>query len=271
MKKTYVYFIALSAALAGCTRATFSPIGDAGTGGPEVRTGDAGSCQLPDADVTCLPATTIHGMCDPVCQTGPCDWCHGGKCSIAGDDSTSICTSGGSDTLMAFCTVFSPTSHYQYDSCGRGYICLSNGVDVAQCFSLCGSSADCKGGNVACTQRPVASPSASLAYVCDPKYDSCDLSCCDPIIATGSNNGCPSSNQTCYLVTNGPNSQTNRTVCEYVSGGLIRGRQCTNSRDCIPTNACIEGFCHAVCVYPNGPCPGGLTCSPYGNQYGYCP
>jgi hypothetical protein len=265
MKKTYVYFIALSAALAGCTRATFSPIGDAGQGGPEVGTADAGSCQHYDA--ACAAATKLLGMCDPVCQTGPCKWCQGEKCSIAGDNSTTICTQGGPRTLMQSCQVFNANSNNRSDTCGPGYICLGNGGGVEQCFSLCGSSADCT-ENVACTPRPVAPPSVSQAYVCDPPYDSCDSLCCNPI----SNTGCLPE-QTCYLVTNlpsVPNSHTNRTVCEYVSGSTPPGSPCDNSRDCYPTNVCsFDGKCHPVCNATNT-CVSGAQCLAYGDQYGYC-
>lgn len=277
MKKTCVYLLALPALVAGCTRATFPPVvvQDSGPDGPpDGGTVDAGICQA-DVGITCASTTLNSGVCDPVCQTGSCAWCQGQKCSVRGDNGESTCTSAGPKTLNDYCTITNPNTRLQFDNCGLGYICMGDfGAGVTQCFSFCGSSADCA-GNVDCTPRPVAAdpqPPSILAprvKVCDPAYGTCP-SCCDPI----GNTGCPvQGGQTCYLVSNDPKTQTNRTVCEFVSGGLSTGAPCSYSRDCLQGSGCYAGVCHTVCnpsvsstcANTNAPC-----IAPTGSQYGYC-
>ncbi len=275
MKKSHIYLLALPALVVGCMRAHFPLIAaqdaavaqDAGRDGPhaDVGTVDAGVCQAPD--VACAAPTPSNGICDPVCQTGPCKWCQGEKCSIAGDGKF-ICTSSGTGTVgQAGCLVTYSGEPNQFDNCSLGLICLSaSGTSNTQCFSLCGSDPDCK-GNVACTPRPVASGSAPPVNVCDPPYGICPLSCCDPI----GNKGCLTQ-QTCYVVTNVAKTTTNRTVCEYVSGQTRNGSPCTYSRECLRGSMCTDGgFCRVVCDRTAPiPCASNADCTAYGDQYGYC-
>jgi len=153
-----------------------------GTGGVEAGPGEA-SVACPAPNLTCSGGSAT-GICDPVCQTGGCDWCNQ-KCSYAFDGVTtqSICASKAQKVFPQACQVTSSGSLQQSDDCAPGSICLAPtiGDNFTYCFGLCRSKADCLYG-VECGQRRL-SPAGGLVGVCDPPYDQCGAggNCCDPV------------------------------------------------------------------------------------------
>lgn len=164
------------------------------------------------------------------------------------------------------------------DNCEDHNVCLEPAPNTSQgalCFALCGPGAACAGG-VACGERPLSDTTS--IQVCDPSYQNCEGSCCNPTDPTV--NACPF-NRPCYLVeAPGANRAASWTVCEYASGGGFRGAPCTLSRDCIEGLTCVgaenggkgSGTCLVVCdpLKPNA-CGANGYCQPFPKQWGYCP
>jgi hypothetical protein len=288
----------LLASSAACTKASFVPVpggaggaggsgisggaGDSGTVDGGAGAGDSGAAvdsgPGPDVTLTC-PATPLAcsastaGICDPVCQTGACNWCNQ-KCTyaLAGATAQPTCAATGKQTVFQPCGVNSSGSASQNDNCLPGSICLQpiSGTNSWYCFSLCTSTADCIGA-VDCGQRYLF-PQGPQVYVCDPPYDECgpNSQCCDPFAAPGTS-PC-ASNQFCLLASPDPITNHSRTVCEFSYGGGQNGSFCSSPHDCMTANTCVNGFCHRVCNDAN-PCPtGGRTClTTWSIEYGYCP
>jgi hypothetical protein len=271
---------------AACTRANFVPVGDGAAdadmtdGGTDIevtsRATEVNDTEVPDAGVdtracpapsvpSCVPSTT--GICDPVCQTGACDWC-AQKCSyvVGSAGGVPACAGTGAGLVFQPCAVRSSGTPQQSDDCAPGGICLAPviGDSPAYCFSLCRTSADCLGG-VACGQRRLSAASGLVA-VCDPAYDQCgpDGTCCDPV----ANLGCPA-NRVCLLVTPDLGSGHSRTVCEFAYGDGRDGSPCSSARDCQIRNTCVDGSCRVLCSATTT-CPAGGACTPQGSEYGYC-
>jgi hypothetical protein len=268
---------------AGCVKAEFVPTTDGATGPDDA--GDIGSADSdaratsdtagPEARPICS-APTVFGCgtlalapCDPVCQTGDCDWCTQ-KCSYAyatdNRGPVPMCAATGTAKAPASCTVSFEGTARQSDDCAPGSICLAGTIGETRryCFVLCRSAIDCPGG-VACGERPL-SLAGGVVDVCDPPYDPCgpDGTCCDPLADTGCG-----ADRHCLLVTPDQGSGHSRTVCEYAYGDGRNGSSCTSARDCQTRNACVNGSCQAICDASH-PCPGAGTCVPLGDEYGYC-
>jgi hypothetical protein len=263
-----------------CIKAKFEPItgGEGGTGGTTEAgtTGNddsglasdvGGSCPEPNLPCSGSPST---GICDPVCQTGDCDWCSQ-KCTYVFDGTSAQPTCASSTGHGAFpnsCTRYSAATSKQSDDCAPGSICLrpTVGDSVSYCFQLCAAAADCLGG-LECGQRQLSSLGGSVG-VCDPPYSPCgtDGTCCDPLALTG----CPD-NRVCLLVSPDPGAQPqhSRTVCEFGNGGQVDSQPCSASRDCMEKYTCVNNMCRRVCNTAS-PCPPGATCKPWGVEYGYC-
>lgn len=290
-----------------CAKANFVPItSDAEISGGAGGSAEAGSggaigsgpdvsmtCDAAGWSPTCVPSDTPE-ICDPVCQSGSCNWCLE-KCTYVLVGSTAQPTCAGKDPSPAgvfqACGVTSSGSGIQHDNCGPGSICLQpiNGgnVDNGYCFALCHSAIqNCPG--VACTQRSLSSTGGTvLVSVCDPPYDRCgpDGNCCDPFASsTGdASTGSCGQGQVCLLVSPDPSSLHSRTVCEFSSGAGKNGAACASAHDCAPANTCVNGGahngCHRVCSNPNYPCPAATgcilcpvgDCLPWGSEYGFCP
>jgi hypothetical protein len=256
-------------AAGGCVRAQFASLENADAGR------DVGSTSCVDATtpVAGCQAKT-GGLCDPVCQSGTCDWC-GQKCSL---DKTGApaCVARGSLSIGQTCTIFLEGTAQQRDECRAGGICLTPNVggSVAYCFALCRSPVDCPGG-VACAARPLGS--GAVALVCDPEYTTCDpamaAGCCDPLASDSGTSGC-GNGRFCYLTTPDPAGHS-RTMCEYATGGKGRGEACQSSRECLEKYVCVpsgadnSGTCQRVCS-SSKPCSGS-TCVSLGSEFGYCP
>jgi hypothetical protein len=278
-KPAAFYSFAILGLTVACTRASFSLVEDgssrdlpadpASSGGNEPV--EARTCPAPPVP-GCTSQNANGAPCDPVCQTGNCDWC-GEKCTVDGNGAP-VCASVGVKAARSSCTIELGGNVSQHDNCTPGNICLSpdTGSGYAYCFPLCRSNLDCLGG-VACGRRPIspiASATPVLVSVCDPEYLSCNPSsaapCCNPLKLTG----CPLG-QYCYLVSPDPQGDS-RTVCEYTTG-LGTRTPCNSSRDCYPGYGCASsGNCQKVCD-PNATtntCDG-RPCTASGNQFGYCP
>jgi hypothetical protein len=116
---------------------------------------------------------------------------------------------------------------------------------------------------------------ATTIRVCDPPYQNCASAsepCCDPLASQSCGPG-----RYCYLLPPQAGSEDSWTVCEYETGGSLRGQSCATSRDCLPGLACFfetpsspGGECRQVCNPTDASsCPTG-TCLPYGKQWGLC-
>jgi hypothetical protein len=266
----------LSVWAVACANASFAPApiadGGGGTDGtaaaddsgvePDVEPDVSESCPEPNQPCSGSPAT---GICDPVCQHGGCNWCKE-KCSYVFDGTAAqpACVSKtGQGVFPASCTYAK-----QSDNCAQGSICLPPAVGdpIPYCFQLCVLAEDCVGG-MACGQRNFSSLNVSIG-VCDPPYDSCGGTCCDPLGGIG----CSAPRGVCLLVSPDPdpNSQHSRTVCEFDHGGQRPGQTCSASRDCLQKTTCVDGICRQVCNDAN-PCASGADCKKWGNEYGYCP
>jgi hypothetical protein len=259
MKALVFYVIALSGL--ACVRAELSPVETKDSSAPKP---DAFACLAPK----CTAQPTGGAPCDPVCQTGTtCDWCSE-KCSIAGDG-TVACLSIGTRETESLCTRSSPDSPLQHDDCVAGDVCLPIvGSQGDYCFRHCGSNLDCPGG-VRCAERPLTT-TGRTAMVCDPHYTGCDPSapgggCCDPTTGSGCTDG-----RFCYLVAKDPVTQESRTVCEYTTGINTRS-ECSLASDCADGYSCHPSLraCRQVCDLSHPACLVG-TCTPNGNQYGFC-
>jgi hypothetical protein len=230
-------------------------------------------------DMMCAAPTLCGGQsgnpCDPVCQTGACDWCSQ-KCSFSGDGAT-VCSSrdnGGTRPPAGSCTLRNPGQPDESDDCVPGNICLYGEAGAAggHCFALCRTSVDCP-GNVACGPRPLPASggSARTVNVCNVVPTKCDSlptsPCCDPINATTT--PCPSGSF-CYLATADSQTLDSRTSCEFSTGTQAKSNACQSSRDCLQKLGCApDGFCHIVCSAEQT-CSTG-PCVLEGNQFGYCP
>jgi hypothetical protein len=266
----------------GCARASFAPVPDAAQADvlldPPVDVPDAASAASLDAFAEraaqcpapslpgCAPAGA--GACDPVCQTGGCDWCSQ-KCSFAYTPDGGVaptCTRKGTAVFPQACSSTAAGSVRQSDDCAPGSVCLPPviGDRPTYCFALCRSRADCTYA-VECAPRTL-SAAGGLVSVCDPPYDQCgrDGTCCDPI----ANQGC-GANRVCLLVSPDLGSGHSRTVCELSFGDGRNGSPCASARDCQLRNTCVAGACREVCS-DTAPCPTGLSCVDYGSELGYC-
>ena len=281
LKPSLSHLFALVWLLPACVRAVFSPIDPgiaSGVGGAGGTVGDTISCPAPSVKA-CQAQSSVGATCDPVCQTGACDWC-AKKCSLAGDGS-SVCSAAGPLATGSACAVFLDGTPDRYDLCASGNICLTPdlGSGLSYCFALCRTAIDCPSGG-ACSER-VLSASSDLPVsvkVCDPPYRSCNPSapqrCCDPLGTVGCDAG-----QFCYLAPPDPVTRDDRTVCDYSTGAGGRTSPCNTSRDCMPEWTCfgasagVTGVCRRVCdPKATNPCGvGGGACGSYGNQYGLCP
>ena len=168
---------------AACTKAKFEPTaggaGGAGATGGTTDTGDSGTMldasePCPPPVISCSSNTVPTTGCDPVCQSGDCDWC-GKKCTwvAAGINPAAACVAMPSATQtnpLERCTTYSPGNPDQTDDCVPGYICLPPGLGAPShfCFQLCASSADCDGGTP-CGLRPLFSGGSLSVSVCDPR------------------------------------------------------------------------------------------------------
>ena len=262
----------------GCTDAVFVPMedgmadADPDSGGGNVGR-DAGDST--PADLLCeapsMPSCMAEskGICDPVCQTGDCDWC-GQKCSYvyAAEQGEVVpaCVGTGTGTLTRPCTVSSSGSERQSDDCAPGSICLAPDDDSGPtyCFGLCRSQADCLFGSP-CGQRALSS-AGGVVDVCDPPFDICGENgkCCDPF-----GEGDCGANRYCLLVSPDATSQHSRTVCEFSYGRIGVGSACTSARDCGIRNVCVNHVCRQVCSSEVA-CPSEQNCLPWGSEYGYC-
>jgi hypothetical protein len=203
------------------------------------------------------------------------------------DPGQTFCTPGGCDKIchrtdlprratFGHCDKTVAVDGVRTDTCEDRNVCLEPAPNTSQgsfCLALCGKDTDCPGG-VACGERPLSD--GTSVRVCDPGYQDCEGSCCDPTDTTG--NAC-TLNRPCYLVSVPSSTRvTNWTVCEYASGGALKGTPCTLSRDCIEGLTCVgaesgvkgSGTCLVVCdpSKPNA-CPDG-PCQPFPKQWGYC-
>ena len=133
--------------------------------GLTVGAGDASDFESQHDGVCTAPSvmycsTVATGICDPVCQTGSCDWCDQ-KCSLVFASSSGsiepVCTSRGAGTYPSACAVTAVGSSQQSDDCAPGSICLAPtiGDSFTYCFGLCRSPADCAYG-VACGARKLS-------------------------------------------------------------------------------------------------------------------
>ena len=277
-----------------CTKASFERIasgGAGGSGGGADAGGSGGGGQIadagdaesaggsgdassgPEAGVVCpavplVCSATTAGSCDPVCQTGSCNWCTE-KCTYAFDGvrEQPTCASKGQKTVLQQCRLDSAGLPTQHDDCAPGNICLAPtiGDNLTYCFSLCVRAADCT--NVNCGHRPLSAAGGSVS-VCDPPYDQCgvDGTCCDPI----SGSGCPA-DRVCLLVSPDSGTKHSRTVCDFAYGNGRNGVTCDSSRDCYIGNACVpDSTCRQVCKSAND-CPNSGVCTMWETEYGYCP
>jgi hypothetical protein len=270
--------IALLVGAGACAKASFAPAtiadGGGGTDGPAAAA-DSGvepdvgefevgeSCSEPNLPCSDAPAT---GICHPICQRGGCNWCNE-KCSYVFDGTVAqpTCVSNtGQGVFPASCKYSK-----QSDNCAQGSICLppALGDITPYCFQLCILAADCL-GEVACGQRDFSSLGVSIG-VCDPPYDSCGGTCCDPLDPLGGI-GCSAPRGVCLLVSPDQRSQHSRTVCEFDQGGQKPGQSCSASRDCLPKTTCVNNICRQVCNTANL-CASGATCTWWGAEWGYCP
>ena len=162
-----------------CIRASFSPDEGQDSGPPDLATGVGDEpvadqiCSAPTV-TACTSQIATGAPCDPVCQSGTCDWC-GQKCTVAGDG-TAVCASTGPIPSKGLCTIERGGDVAQHDNCMPGNICLSPdpGSGFSFCFPLCRTRADCA-ADVACAPRsisPIASASSAsvTVSVCDPEY-----------------------------------------------------------------------------------------------------
>jgi hypothetical protein len=260
--------------VSACTNAVFEHIEDGGApdaardaaADAETRTDVRGICDAPHMQ-NC--PSVAGGICDPVCQTGDCDWCTQ-KCSLvpaAGkDEPVAACVGMGKAGFAQRCSITASGSAQQSDDCARGSICLSPVAGAAAyCFNLCRSQSDCLSA-VPCAPRPLEG--GGVVSVCDPPPDQCgvDGRCCDP--TTGK--GCEA-DRFCLLVDPDPDpgSGHSRTVCEFSYGAGSVGSPCTLARDCSIMNVCVSNTCQQVCSSA-GACPQGQQCRPWGGEFGYC-
>jgi hypothetical protein len=84
------FILVLPVLSAACAGAEFSPV-DADVSDRPPEMGGTSSCGAPSVSA-CVPQIAAGAPCDPVCQTGGCDWCSR-KCSLASDGST-VCSAG---------------------------------------------------------------------------------------------------------------------------------------------------------------------------------
>jgi hypothetical protein len=166
----------------------------------------------------------------------------------------------------------------RFDNCEDNNVCLEPAPDTLQgyfCLQLCKNELACPGG-VACGERALSED--TTIRVCDPGYQSCEGSCCNPTSRTEST--CSFNRPSCYLV---PALDANRdsswTVCEYAGGGASKGDSCTWSRDCAWGLTCVDaestakrsGTCLVVCdPAKSDSCGVDGHCQPYPKQWGYC-
>ena len=250
--------------------------GNKGTGGTSTGgtgTGGTGSqlCQLTTQACSRQPGQSSTSPCDPVCQSGTCPC--GQKCTYAGTDAKPVCAGQGPYSESESCTVTSSGRSDQHDDCAPGNICLAPVSEVlAYCFKLCYQDSDCR-SYADCSERALSS-NGGRVFVCSPAHQLCgslDVPCCDPLDAN--NNPCPSANPVCFLVAPDVSGHS-RTVCEYSAGGIVDDSttSCTSSRNCMASLTCADEdhFCHRVCDPSKPVCPSGMTCKPWGTEYGYC-
>ena len=266
---------ALLVLIAACARAQFEPKADGAS--PDVAEVGADTREVaapPDAAV--CPASPVSGCtpvdggpCNPVCQTGNCDWCTQ-KCAYVYEPSIGreavACVPKGKGVFPQSCERLSAGSSVQSDDCAPGSICLEPtiGATATYCFTLCRTFLNCP--NVECGIRPLSAVGGEVA-VCDPSYDQCgpDGTCCDPL----RNTGCDP-DRTCLLVSPDSGTGRSRTVCEFAVGDGRDGASCVTARDCMFANTCVDNRCWRVCS-DDVPCPNEGRCVAHGSEFGYCP
>jgi len=235
------------------------------------RPGDVGNApadaRICSEQMLCPSQPETGNVCNPVCQTGACDWCTQ-KCTVDGDGKIGCASKGVVASRAVGCTISNPGEPTQHDDCVPGTICLSpeQGSILSYCFPICSTNSDCVGG-ATCSPRlvsPVANGSTAMAAVCDPEPKSCNPdslpACCNPILNTGCADG-----QFCYLVS--PDVTDSRTVCDYTAGFAV---SCASSHECALGYGCTSaGVCKKVCDLTHT-CPSG-ACVFAGAQFGFCP
>lgn len=241
---------------------------------------------------SCSENKESSGICDPVCQTGKCDWCNE-KCSY--DKNGEVFCSPippidkgalAKRNDQCFFTGNSITG-IRWDNCEPGLVCLGSSQtdDKPICFQPCRNPKyDCPAGQAEhdCSHRiiPLNNPGDLLVSVnvCNPYPTSTcgEISgeeCCDPsrIIAVGGSGSCPEG-FVCRLVGIDSGKNNSRTTCDMGSG-QTRFTNCNSNRECMPAFSCLKGFCRRICdpKDPGLPCVN-LSCvvKDYGSQYGYC-
>ena len=236
------------------------------------------ACAVPN-----FPAADVavpEGDPDPSSPPGEGSTCEDpNQAACAPDACPALChsTEGSRQATFSHCDKPAMVDGVFLDDCEDRNVCLEPAPNTSQgylCFALCSSDSDCPGG-VSCGER-LLSDTVSVR-VCDPPYQSCAESCCDPTNPAG--NACPP-DRPCYLVLAPDLSrEASWTVCEYSSGGARKGEPCTLSRDCIEGLTCVgadsavrgSGTCLVACDLANpGACGANGQCQPFPNQWGYC-
>lgn len=254
---------------------------------PDVVETVAPTCEAPKVPGCSEPsATEKEAICDPVCQTGQCNWCASEKC-IYTKDSRIVCApkSGGPNavavSLGGKCLITNEGKAEQTDNCAPGLVCLTPypGGESSYCHKLCRITlSDCPEGKgeYKCTARPLShKPDAVYAkvYTCNlTPYYTCGSEgapCCDPSQRT--NNGC-TDDQYCRLIGKEDGKNLSVTTCDYGAGGTSKGA-CSSHVDCMPTYSCLEKECRRVCdPTKTGVCTSVQVCKmdKFGAQYGVC-
>jgi hypothetical protein len=254
-----------------CTQAVFHQYEDAGPGGTgdaRIDGRDAGAADAVRCETPSMPSCISEGdgVCDPVCQTGSCNWCTE-KCSYvyaaSQGEAAPACVGTGPKVFPEGCTITFADNGQQSDDCVAGAICVPPflGASPNYCFNLCRRQSDCLWG-VPCNPRKLLGGGEVL--VCDPQPDQCGLDgkCCDPLAP-----GSCGDNRYCFLVA--PDAGHSRTVCEFSYEDGHDGSACTTARDCRMMNACVDSACRQVCS-TSADCPLGQSCMPWGAEYGTC-
>jgi hypothetical protein len=148
------------------------------------------------------------------------------------------------------------------DECQPGLVCQADNCG-SRCYKYCNSDLDC--------------PNSTCSRAGGGSYKVCDVpfADCNPIGASMAN--CGATQLACYISA----KTVDKTVCDCAGSG-IGTTPCTNSRDCLPGNICVDvgggNFqCMQACRLDGTgmQCPAGpAQCSRYLNNtsttFGYC-
>jgi hypothetical protein len=241
---------------------------------------------------SCSENKESSGICDPVCQTGKCDWCNE-KCSY-GTGAEIYCSPKvelpAKINDECYVTFDEVTGKVRSDNCEPGLVCLSpnQSDDRYYCFQPCRSpDHDCPAGagKYNCSLRKIPSrrpekvDESSFVRVCDPSpILTCGepgVACCNPWKKIASGDGSCPVDHVCRLVGVDPKTKASQTTCDR---GLGEGRRspCTSNRDCLLAFWCMGlDTCEQVCdPADKSSCDGAGTCivnvEKYGSTYGYC-